>query len=253
MFTIRVSASQHVAYEFFAYEVDFEMLKKLILNEYYITNSIFKNGHKSNINWMQFTNVLILDFDIIITIVTIQRIFEKFKYLIHTTKNHNKLKNNILSERFRLYLPTNDIKLSKEDYRYFMEYFLRFLGADINGKNYSMAFRGYKNCEFYQNNEGILFDCEEHFKVLPARKTKVFKTESKNDFMNKKNWNRMFKPHLIIEGNRNNDFSKYLLWAIDSGCDRRECAEILYWLNDNIVNPLPIKEVDQMLSRRPFK
>lgn len=253
---MRFSISNHIAYGFKPYEIDFERLKKALLSEHFISQGIFKNYHKTKENWIGAGDCFIFDFDYQVQMKSLQESLKNFKYLIHTTKSHNKLKNGILGQRFRLYLPSKEVTLKTQDeFEYLMKDLTELYWADPSGASCAHAFRGYSGAEFFEN-DGKLFDWEKVWNVIkeikqkePVKQVRQTSQESgKKDFMNREFWPVMFKPQEIGQGGRNNDFARIMLWAIDEGCDKFKCEEILMWLNSQISEPLPKKEIDAMLK-----
>ena len=247
-----LSFSKHIAYNFLPVEVDFIKLKEAIGKEFYIINSVFKDNHKNGDNWLSATNCLIFDFDMHVKIETIQDMLKGYKHLIHTTKNHNKEKNGIISERFRLYLPTRMITLPKDKYEFMLKELNKTLCSDLQCAICSQAFKGYKDAEIFEA-DGKIFDWAQYWNAISSKfsnKPTQQHYKINNNFMDQDKWEKMFNPSAIGEGERNRQLARYLYWSFDEGRNRDEAETILMWINSRVAQPLPEKEITAMLKSK---
>lgn len=247
-----LSISKHLAYGYKPYNIDFEKLKSAILTEHSMAPCFFKDFHKCGEKWLEAGDVLIFDFDLGVTREAIKKILnQKISYLIHTTKSHNKLKNGILSERFRLYIQTKKITLNKIEYEFLMRHICTLLGADIQCTHGSAAFKGYRNAEI-EVFESDFFNWEPLWNKIkneiPQPKEYILKTDKREGFMNKDNWEKMFKPENILDGSRNYHFARICYWCKDSGCNFEDALDVMNWINSKISSPVKQKEIDSIVK-----
>lgn len=88
----------------------------------------YLNNHRNKENAISGFNLLMLDFDEDATIKEVSEYFKDYSFLIATTKSHLKMKNNKISERFRLILKLNKtIYLNKNEYELFMKKIIKSL------------------------------------------------------------------------------------------------------------------------------
>jgi len=248
-----LSISSHIAYGFKIYDLSIDRLKDAIKSEMNITPCQFEGGHKTKEKWICAGDCLVFDFDIGVILEVMKLSLRDYTYLIHTTKSHRKLKNGIMSDRFRLYLFCKKITLNKSDYETLMHSLCELMKSDIQAAGCQMSFKGFKRAQF-KYNEGLLFDWEYYFKkrCLNIQKSEPKKTpthsNSKKAFMNQDYWPRMFKPDQIGEGERNGTMARYALWCRDQGLDRYEAESVLEWINNHMARPLAQKEVTAIIK-----
>lgn len=249
------SISEHLAYSFMPHDLTIDRLKDAIRKELNISACQFKSFHKNKENFMEAGECLIFDFDYCLDMTVIIDQLKDFKYLIHTTKNHKKAKNGVLADRFRLYLFCNKVTLKMDEYEQLLSSLCNDFGSDPQSAVCSLAFKGFKDCLFYEN-DGALFDWELYFNTNKSQMKKEkqqTKKEFKEDiksFMDETKWKVMFSPQNITSGNRNASFARILLWVRDKGCDRYEAEKILMWVNNEISEPLPSKEISQLIKSK---
>lgn len=246
-------------YEYFTpYKINFYDFYKVVSSDKYYSASTFKNNKRLNENYIPGkNNVIILDFDDNKTIEEVNDIFRKYIFLLATTRNHNKNKNGITCERFRLILPLMDIiSLEKKEFSRMMSYLTKITCADKSASDPARFFFGYNKCHWGYNyigklfnwyyiwekskNENINFEYNKEYKQKKFIKTKndLRKIIGDNSKMHK-----TFRPEEIIKGNRNNMFARYVLWMRDEGFSLYECEKCLKWINANISDPLSENEI----------
>lgn len=245
---LKLSVSNDRTFNFKPYELSIEQLKEGIRKEYSFCSAVFKDGHRLGENVLGFGNCFILDFDIVpdnYHLILMEQL-KKWTFLIHTTKSHQKIKNGFISDRFRLYIPSVDIECDKEHFEAVMKKLVSVFGSDASGVSAAHPFKGFKDAQIF-TNEGELWDYRK-LKIDIEQKKYFIKSSSKKDFMNKEKWPVMFNPENIGQGMRNNELARYLLWARDSGCDKYEAEQVLFWINEHMQNPLKQNEVFAILK-----
>jgi hypothetical protein len=78
-----------------------EMIHVILYHDW--SPSIFKNNYRKKENF-ESTNMMVLDIDSGPTYDEAQLLFKEYDYLITTTRNHRKLKNGIVCDRYRVIL-----------------------------------------------------------------------------------------------------------------------------------------------------
>jgi len=84
--------------------VEFSDIPKMVMSNYIYSAGKFKDGHRKNNNWEGCVDVLILDIDEGCSIKQAMNIFSKYEHYIITTRSHNKDKNGLICDRFRIFL-----------------------------------------------------------------------------------------------------------------------------------------------------
>lgn len=133
---VTVSISEHITENFKSYVVPFSKIADLVKSKFNYSAGAFKDNYRKADNYLNYSDMIILDIDDGKTIEQARIIFEPFDYIIATTKSHQKEKNGIVCDRFRVLLPTeNPINLNKTDYSKMMnEVFKDYPFVDTKNK-----------------------------------------------------------------------------------------------------------------------
>ena len=117
--------------------------------------SVWKDGYINDANYLKEQSLFIIDVDEGLTIEDAKSLFQNLTYLITTTKSHQKDKNGILCDRFRLIFPTvSTFHLEPEIYKEMYVNVLNSLGmelADTKCRNASRWYYGNPNGEHWYN------------------------------------------------------------------------------------------------------
>lgn len=109
---INLSISKHQAYDFKAIAQPFDKLSQITGCDW-LCYSVgkFKAGHRTQLNWEGSNNCIVLDIDGGVSLDGVKSLIDNrhLKALIVTTRNHQKEKNEIVADRFRVLLPTSDV------------------------------------------------------------------------------------------------------------------------------------------------
>ena len=117
MKTVTVSISEHITENFKSYCIPFAKVVDLVKSKFNYSAGTFKNNYRNADNYLNYSDMSILDIDDGKTIEEARYIFEPFDYIIATTKSHQKEKNGVVCDRFRVLLPTETpINLDKNQY-----------------------------------------------------------------------------------------------------------------------------------------
>lgn len=244
---VRISYSDHFAYNYVNEEVPFDELHNLISTDnYHFLNHYLRNGHRTEENVQVGFNLLVLDIDGGASIELVQDLLKEYKFLLYTTKSHTPEDN-----RFRVILPINYyLELNTEDYRDFVNGILAWLPftCDEVTNQRSRKWRTNDQCEFFYN-DGQLIDA---LTFIPrTTKNEQFKSEiSKIESMD--NLERWFAQR-IASGNRNNQMIKYAFALADSGMDFTEVSNQVKRFNGMLQNSLSEVEIENTILKSVAK
>ncbi len=88
--------------------VDFKDIPKRIKNDQAYCACKLKDEYRLDKNFEGHVDFLILDVDESCSLVAAQNIFKKFTYFIITTRHHQREKNNVVCDRFRVFIPLDE-------------------------------------------------------------------------------------------------------------------------------------------------
>ncbi len=117
--------------------------------------SVWKDGYINDANYLKEQSLFIIDVDEGLTIEDAKSLFQNITYLITTTKSHQKDKNGVICDRFRLIFPTvSTFHLEPEIYKEMYVNVLNSLGmelADSKCRNASRWYYGNPDGEHWYN------------------------------------------------------------------------------------------------------
>lgn len=120
---------------------------------------LYVDGIKRKSSWNNdLQNLLIFDIDDGMSIDEARKLFNKYTYLIATTKSHQQEKKGTVCDRYRIVFPAINIPRDKDIYFKMLEQFASFVPCDKQASKSGGGFLGYFGCSHYYN-EGIMFDC----------------------------------------------------------------------------------------------
>jgi len=140
--------------------IEFNQLHRMVSSDYRQYSPFkFIGRKKISENWNNSEqDLLILDIDDGLTITEAKEIFKSYKYLIATTKSHQKDKKGLVCDRFRIILASDNTPKGEHYFKMmdFMKIKYPFIDEQVN--TMTGAFLGYANCEYWYN-DGKLYDC----------------------------------------------------------------------------------------------
>lgn len=245
-------------------EIDILYAEKLLKSDGRYCMCYFNNNYRKAENYIAGSiNTIALDFDDNVTIDEFKERAKKLYYVLGTTKNHQKLKNGIIADRFRVLLPLAEaFSLSAWEYGIMMDEVNRFFGSDPACRDVSRQYRGNPDAHV-EYNIGELFDWNVFLdKAVKRLKIKNFYNEKiqenqrssnyhKKHIANNPNANffavakRVFDRN-YYSGNRNNTIARILLWGIDQGIDYNKLIITLRAWVEGSNDPLPSRELEFM-------
>lgn len=263
MIQVNFSLSKGLSKNFIPYKTIFNMFHLVTQMMINYSASIFQDNYRTTLNYLPgYSNMIILDYDEGMTIEMAKKLFQNICYLISTTKNHNKLKNNKICERFRMIFPIKDkIILNANEYRNLMKNIAKKFNSDTQATDPARFYFGNPDAICFYNIKDKYFDWEKYNKEFIEKKEIIKKNieSSKKLFQNinfsmimddERKLRLIFKPEEITNGNRNNMLARYALWLKDDGVNSIDADKILHWINNNISNPLSEHEINNLIKHK---
>lgn len=165
-FTVANHNNQKESKGFIHYDdVDFIDIPQMVTSGFAYAGGKFKDGHRKDVNYEGYEDVLILDIDEKVSIDQAKIIFKKYTNYIITSRSHQKLKNKVICDRYRVFIKLSETITSEEDRVEFINnIFSIFPFVDKSCRNSSrFYFSSPEDAEIYYN-EG---------RELPIIKTKL--------------------------------------------------------------------------------
>ena len=183
---------------------------------------------------------------------------ENLIYLIYTTRNHQKEKNGIISDRFRILLPLSVmVEIEPERYSKFIENICLSLGItvyDTSALDMSRLWFTSKECLIYTNTKGELF---RPIAFLPDTSIDeeinniVEKVEITEDDEVNRRINGFIRWTIANtgSGNRNNNLARLGLFVYDLTHDKELAQSVVLSTNNILTEPLSIKELEKTIFK----
>lgn len=123
---VTVSISKDITKDFKSLKVPFHKVIDLVKSDFNYSAGMFVDGHRKRDNYANYSDIIILDIDDGLSIDKASEIMKPFTHIIATTKSHQKEKNGIVCDRFRILLPCETpITLNSEQYSIMMKQVLK--------------------------------------------------------------------------------------------------------------------------------
>ena len=218
----------------------------------------FKGNYRKSENYIENTiNTITIDVDSGLSIRDFLQKHSHLMFALGTTKSHQKEKNGLVCDRYRVILPLEEcFNLSQYEYSLMMSEINRYFNADPACKDIARQFHGHPAAKVIMN-QGELFDwwpyldkakqklkirnfyASKRMKTLPA-----IKGDAEKFFMfARKKFNRIY-----VQGNRNNAVANILLWAKKENINYEiVCQTLGKWVMSSD-DPLPAKELEAMFK-----
>ena len=227
-------------------EVSFLEAEKLLQAKGKWVLAQFKNNYRKSDNYIQNTiNSIAIDIDDGFSIEQFKKTTQDLRYALGTTKSHQKPKNNVTCDRYRVIFPLQTyFNLSAYEYSLFMNEVNRYFNADLACKDVSRQFRGNPGAEFFIHNSGELLDWElylEKAKKRMAIDSYCRKQEYRyNNFDINGDKDKFFRfakrkfDKIYVTGNRNNSVADIVLWGKNKEIDYNLlCSTIRGWVMES--------------------
>ena len=241
---ITISISKDITKGFKKKVVPFEILHEVVCNNgFNYSAGTFKGGHRNRANYEKKQNLVIIDVDENMKLETAKLMFSNHKCMIATTKSHQKEKNDVICDRFRIIFVTDrTIKLESEMYSEFMQNLYDSLGvpADTSCKDSSRFYYGAEGEYWYSDGEKLL----EISDLIPdTSKDKERKIMLSSSGVGSTDGVERFLLEEASKGSRNNTMIRYALLLKDSGYSYEDASKKVLEFNEKLPEGLSIKEV----------
>jgi hypothetical protein len=259
---ITVSISKDITTGFKEYNIPFSKVGDLVKSDFNYSAGTFKDGYRKKDNYNNYSNVIILDVDDGLPIDEAHQIFLPYNHFIATTKSHQKEKNGVVCDRYRVFLPTETpIDLNSEEYSVVMSEIMKefnfvdkackdsarfYYPAKDSIVTYKYGFTNfiwqdfYNKAEIEKENTKRLNEFNQNFKD----KTPIVARENiYNDFTQTKTeyLKSIQKSEKLLEllkfkerfysGGRNNYLYAIGCYLKDNGLSDEEVKDNLLWVN----------------------
>lgn len=197
-------------------KVSCQLMAKLITQNSW-SPSLFRDNYRNNKNFLR-AHCLALDIDQGLTLKQAYKIFKEFKHIIAPSRSHQKLKNGVVCDRFRIILFLSKPILSQESFRATWKAVHNLCPwADTSCSNPGRHYYPSQNIYSAKSKGKLIIPQEEKIKKSPIAPT------ANNDFYLKwttKGLNPSTLKFLMngaIKGERNNELFKAALDAAKKG------------------------------------
>lgn len=170
---ITVSYSSDITKNFKKVKIPFYKIMDLVKSEFNYSAGTFQDGYRKADNYLNYSDLIILDIDDGCTIKEAKSIFAPFDYILATTKSHQKDKNGIICDRFRIILKTDTpITLNKNEYTLMMtEVHEEFNFVDKSCKDASRFYYPSKDSEVFIHGGFCDFYWEDYYTKAKEKQT----------------------------------------------------------------------------------
>ena len=272
---VTVSISEHITENFKSYVVPFNKIVDLVKSRFNYSAGTFKDNYRNADNYLNYSDLIILDVDDGKTIDEARNIFEPFDYIIATTKSHKKEKNGKICDRFRVILPTEKpINLNKTDYSKMMnEVFKDYPFVDTVCKDSSRFYFPAKNSTIITHSGFTNFEWETYHKRALEndliQRDALRRKQQLNEAFNNKSFEygngekidyirtilktekllKLIKyDEKYVSGQRNKTLYSYGRYFLDLGFNNEEVKEILLWINSQ-GDSIPEEEINKTVFK----
>ncbi len=238
---IKVSYSEHWAYNYLGEEVPFDQIHQLTQAPgMHWANHHFRNNHRSEENVIAGFNMVVIDVDGGISLAAVHDLLAQYKFMTYTTKRHTDEEN-----RFRLMMPINyNLVLDTEEYREFMNSLMDWLPfkTDEAANQRSKKWESYHDGS-YHHNDGELLDVLD---FIPKTSRHENYMQQNRELQSLDNLERWFAQR-IASGNRNNHMIKFALALVDSGMQLMDVSKAVHAFNTKLNQPMSEDEIDSTI------
>jgi len=240
---INISWSNKLSHNYIPEKVSWKSLYKLTSSGYNYCAGRFHNGHRTITNWRGGNNCVILDIDENLKLSEATQILleRNLKGLLITTKSHQKIKNGVVCDRFRVILPMKTaLYTTAGNYRKLFIEICRIFDnkVDVSTKDPSRFFYGNPEQQHWYIDGSIIADWK-WFKVEELKKEnkKIVMLQSEKPLIE---WGL----RNIKNGNRNTALYWIYMRCVENGFNERA---VVTHINSMLEDPLPKNEIDKLL------
>jgi len=217
----------------------------------------FDKGKRKKENAIHKINCVGLDVDYGFSLNDASNILSKWgiKYLIYTTRNHQKEKNGIVCDRFRILIPLRyTIEIEPDRFGSFVENIADGLGIkviDTNALDISRLWFTNPKAQIIKNQSGSLFDPIPFLPETEVDEKIEAITEEIDNEEAKKRVNGMIRWVVAnsIEGNRNNNLLRLGLFVLDLTGSKDITKSVILQANSQLSEPLDEREIRKTIFK----
>jgi hypothetical protein len=213
----------------------------------------FKDGKRKSINTIENQNCIGIDVDYGISLNEVLDLLRDYTYIIYTTKSHQKEKDGLVNDRFRILLPTKTyFNVDNERHKELISNVCEALGVgsyDVSTRNQDRLWFTNPNGEIYKN-QGELFDVipylpDTNKRESIERQLVKFNEGDYNEDEVSKRIGGMVKWFLnsTYKGNRNINLFRLGSFILDLTNDLERSVEEVYKANSMLEEPISEKEL----------
>lgn len=207
-------------------------------------------GHRKKDNFIQGQNMIAFDIDEGLTLREAIQKLTNYKYIIYTTKSHQREKNGIVCDRFRIILPTKtNFFVNVEQHKQLYENLSQVLELptyDVATRNVSRLWFTNKNAEVISKTDGDILDVRCCIPETEAAEHIIPNLENIDLDEQDRRIGGMIKYTLIngIAGERNDKLFRLAKFVHELGGDLND---VVHRTNNMLVDPLPENEVNVII------
>lgn len=178
---VTVSISKHITEGFKKVQVPFHKIKDLVKSDFNYSAGIFLNGYRKRDNYANYSDMIILDVDDGLSIKEASKLMQPMTHIIATTKSHQKDKNGIVCDRFRILIPTETpINLNQNEYTKLMKQVLKkYSFCDQVCKDASRFYFPSRESEVFHWQGFTNFNWEDYYKLALDEEKKENESKSR--------------------------------------------------------------------------
>lgn len=234
---IKVSYSDHFAYNYLNEEVPFDSLDQLFTAPgYNWCNHYVQNGHRSEKTMVNGFNMIGLDVDEGTPLFMAHDLMKEYSFMTYTTKRHTDL-----DHRYRIIFPINyNLNLDTEEYEQFIANLLTWLPFKVDESANQRSRKWLTNPNaLIHKNEGKLLDA---LKFVPKTQKNEQYLQQYQSIESLDNLERWFAQRIAV-GNRNNQMHNYAMALYDSGFSFSDIEKKVLFFNNQLSNKLSEDEL----------
>lgn len=211
------------------------------------------NGHRKKDNFIPGQNMVAWDIDDGLSIEECQAKLKQYSYIIYTTRNHQKEKNNKVRDRFRVIMPTKtEYHVSVEQHKVMYENLSKVLDLptyDVSTRNVSRLWFTNPDAIVIENRAEpldvrcCLEETETAEKLLPAI-THIDIDEQDKRLAGMMKW---IVANTVV-GDRNTKLYQFGKFMVDIAVPKHDIDYKMHYVNSMIYEPLPETEVNTIIS-----
>lgn len=245
---VRVSYSDHWAYNYAGEEVPFDQLHVLTQSPgMHWANHHFRKEHRAEENVISGFNLVVIDVDGGVSLQTAHELLKDYKFMTYTTKRHSDEQN-----RFRLIFPINyHLELDSDEYKEFMNSFMEWLpfNSDESANQRAKKWETFEGGSYHYNLDGEVIDA---LPFIPKTSRNEQYVQQSKQLQSLDNLERWFAQR-IAQGNRNNQMIKYALALVDGGMSLIDVKNQVHAFNKKLNTPLGEDEIETTIMQTVAK